>query len=382
MKVAFVYGAYPPIRDGGAGFVRNLGRALATKGVKVSVITTSKIASSYTAAYRDDIQVLPVIDHWNLSRANFKQLRKPLNRVSPDVVHTIFPSATFGRSYHLPMLIKLACRVPLVTTLYGFAFRKGSLGNRLAITTLLHISDLLASDNDLVINSIKRYLPYLKGRLRYLPSGTNIPNEAMSRYSRLELRHRYSLDKDSFYICYFGYLDWERGLENIFQAVRLLCERGCNIRVIMIGGNPYHSNKEYFAKLAHLITQLNLDPYVIWTGFCSEEQVAHYFLCSDICVLPFRRNTTGRSSLPAALSFGLPVITTSHKKILFSLIDHDNVILVPPDDVVQLANAIYELISDPDLCKRLGQSAFRLWQTQFSWDAVTKKALDIYAELT
>ena len=381
MKVAFVYGAYPPIRDGGAGFLKNLAYHLVNLGVEVSVITTSKIAANYSVESQDKIQVLPVIEDWSLSLANFNQLRKALDCAKPDVAHTIFPSSTWGGSYHLPMLIKFARSAPLVTTLYGFAFRRGSMGNRLAIMTLLHVSDRLSSDNDFVIGIIKRYLPYLKGRLRYLPSGSNIPNEAMNRYTGLELRHRYNLDKDSFYVCHFGYLDRTRGIEVLFNAVKLLRDKGRDVRVIMIGGSPYHGNKEYFAKLSKLITQLNLDPYVVWTGFCSEEQVAHYFLCSNACVLPFRKNTTGRSSLPAALSFGLPVVTTSKEKSIFSLRDHENVLLVPPGDVNRLENAIDELIDDSELRKRLGRAAYELWETEFSWDSIARRALKVYLEV-
>jgi len=100
-----------------------------------------------------------------------------------------------------------------------------------------------------------------------------------------------------------------------------------------------------------------------------------------VCVLPFRQNTTGRSSLPAALAFGLPVITTSKTKTLFSLRDHENVILVPPDDIPSLAGAIGELIDQPNLRRNLGEAAFKLWQEEFSFEVIGRRTLSIYQEV-
>ena len=149
----------------------------------------------------------------------------------------------------------------------------------------------------------------------------------------------------------------------------------------MIGGNPYGTGRQRYEELSNLSRRLDLEPYLTWTGFCSEEEVAHYLMCSDLCVLPFRQNTTGRSSLPAALSFGLPLITTSRTKTLYSLRDHQNVILVPPDDVSSLAEAIGELSTQPELRRRLGEAAFKLWHEEFSFDVIARRALAIYQEV-
>lgn len=381
MKVAFIYGAYPPIPDGGAGFLKNLAHNLVKMGVEVSVITTSKIASSYNSIHSEGLNILPVINDWKLNLQNFKQLRKVLKETRPDIVHTIFPCATFGNDYQIPMLIKLACSKPLVTTLYGFSFLSGNFRMRLAILTLLHCSDRLLSDNDFVIGIINKYLRYLRKKICYIPSGSNIPNDIVKNLTKETLRQQYSISPNSFYICYFGYIDWTRGLENLFYAVKIVSERGYDVKVVMIGGNPFKSNKKYFEDLSILISELKLESQVIWTGFCDEEQVAHYFICSDICVLPFRRNTTGRSSLAAALSFGLPLITTSYNKELFSLRDHENVILVPPDNTYSLANAIIELINDPKLRFEMGQAAYNLWKSHFAWDVIAKNTLKIYEEV-
>jgi glycosyltransferase involved in cell wall biosynthesis len=381
MKVAFLYAAYPPIPDGGAGFLKNLSETLTQMGVEVSVITTSQVASAYPERTDGAIRLYPVMDDWRISRGNYQKLRDLLRRIQPEVIHTIFPSSSVGRGYQSPMLVKLIAPQPLITTLYGFAFRSGGLGSRLAILNLLHLSDRLLSDNDFVIGILRRYLPHLRKKLSYLPSGSNIPNELGQHCRRESVRSQYGLAPEALYVCHFGYLDRTRDLESLFQAVRIQRRRARDVRVVMIGGDPFGIGRPRYEELSGLISRLDLEPYVTWTGFCAPEQVAHYLRCSDLCILPFRRNTTGRSSLPVALSFGLPVITTSRTKALFSLKDHENVILVPPNDVPSLAAAMGELCDHPALRQRLGQAGFKLWQEEFSFEVIGKRVLSIYQEV-
>ena len=381
MKIAFLYGAYPPIPDGGAGFLKNMAESLLHLGAEVSVITSALLASAYRNGADDNIRLYPVIEDWLISVKNFRIMRNILDHIQPDVVHTIFPSSSVGKGYQAPMLIKFAASQPLITTLYGFSFRTGSLGSRLAILTLLHLSDRLFSDNDYVIEMLRSYLPHLRKKLVYMPSGSNISNVPLQNYNKPNLRFQYSLNSDALYICHFGYLDQTRNLESLFQAVKMQRTSGKDVRVIMIGGNPFKTGRQRYEELSNLIRQLDLHPYVTWTGFCGEEQVAHYLKCSDLCVLPFRKNTTGRSSLPAALAFGLPVITTSKTKTLFSLRDHENVVLVPPNDIPRLSEAIGELSDQPNLRRRIGEAGFRLWQEEFSFEVLGQKALSIYQEV-
>jgi glycosyltransferase involved in cell wall biosynthesis len=381
MKIAFVYGAYPPIPDGGAGFLNNLADSLVKLGEEISVITTSKVAAFYNNNPAGPVRMFPVIDDWRISIKNYRQFEGLFRNIQPDIIHTIFPSSSVGSRYQSPMLLKFAARKPLVTTLYGFSIRGGSLGSRLASLTLLHCSDRLTSDNDFVIRILQSYLPYLSNKMRYLPSGSNISNEPLRVFSKASLRSKYGFEPSAFYICHFGYLDMTRNLESLLEAVKIQRDRGIDLRVTMIGGNPFNTGRPRYEQLSNLAQELGLERYITWTGFSDEEQIAHYLMCSDICVLPFRRNTTGRSSLPAALSFGLPVITTSHTKTLFSLRDHDNVILVPPDDVSSLSGAMGELIDDAALRQRLGEAGLKLWREEFSFEVIAKKTLDIYKEI-
>jgi glycosyltransferase involved in cell wall biosynthesis len=55
--------------------------------------------------------------------------------------------------------------------------------------------------------------------------------------------------------------------------------------------------------------------------------------------------------------------------------------LVPPDEVPSLSAAIGELSDHPELRLKLGEAAFTLWQEEFSFEVIGKRALSIYQEV-
>ena len=93
----------------------------------------------------------------------------------------------------------------------------------------------------------------------------------------------------------------------------------------------------------------------------------------------------------AALVHGLPIVTTYCARLpksgrlrksmvsqrLPSLRDGENVLLVPPDDVAALTEAIACLADTPELRQKLGQGA-KETSKAFGWDSIAEKTLEVY----
>jgi glycosyltransferase involved in cell wall biosynthesis len=75
------------------------------------------------------------------------------------------------------------------------------------------------------------------------------------------------------------------------------------------------------------------------------------------------------------------VITTANADVLFSLVDHHNVLLVPPDDPLGLKQAIDELITSPLIRAQIGSRGQELFEQEFSWAAIADRLLRVYGEL-
>jgi len=392
-KVVLIFGTYPPMRDGGADFVYNLSTRLAQKGVEVYVITASLVSKYYQGLGPDcNPKVLPIIDQWNFNGLNFGSLRlfaQTLRQIAPDVINLIYPSSYFGNEYKLPFFIKFISRRPLVTTFFSLFKTGSSLFTKLGTLSLILFSNRLVSHDDEYIQFFNKYFPFKKSKTFFIPVGSNMP-VVNNLIERNELRKHYGLATDKTYLSFIGSMDISKGVDTLLEALRILIDRGFkDVRLIMVGsgdvermaeGQGYAPKMfEYGKKIFDLQEKLNLSNYIIWTPYLPPQDFNNYILCSDFCVLPFRGNTLGRSSLAVALSLGMPIITAGRANTPL-LRDGENVLLVPPDDPVRLAEDIVRLANSPKLRRILVKNSKELAKA-FSWDTIISRILNLYTRV-
>ena len=82
----------------------------------------------------------------------------------------------------------------------------------------------------------------------------------------------------------------------------------------------------------------------------------------------------------AALAHGLPIISTRPRVAMPELRHGENILLVPPDAPVALAEAIAGLADDAELQRRLGEGAARLAQS-FTWEKIAEKTEALYEKI-
>jgi starch synthase len=56
-------------------------------------------------------------------------------------------------------------------------------------------------------------------------------------------------------------------------------------------------------------------------------------------------------------------------------------LLVPPDDPTALADALNELLADPERGETMGAAGRRLVEQEFAWDLIARRTADLYAGL-
>jgi D-inositol-3-phosphate glycosyltransferase len=178
---------------------------------------------------------------------------------------------------------------------------------------------------------------------------------------------------------YFGYIYSNKGIETLFEALRLLSQRRSNVRLVMIGGDS-NSPKgiAYQRKILALADEIGINDRIKWTGEYAwdSEDGSLYLRSADACVFPFTHGVTlNRSSVSAAAAHGLPIITT-RGEVLESPFKHgQNMLLCPPNDPVSLAQAVEEVMDNVALRKRLSAGALELARDCFSWDKAVERTM-------
>ena len=102
-----------------------------------------------------------------------------------------------------------------------------------------------------------------------------------------------------------------------------------------------------------------------------------YLYSADACVLPFNDGVTlNRSTLGAAASHGLPIVTTKGMFLESPFIHQQNMLLCPPQDPRALALAIDSLMNSSALCQRLHRGALALAHEWYSWDKAVERTIE------
>ena len=185
-----------------------------------------------------------------------------------------------------------------------------------------------------------------------------------SIWDRTAARARLGLD-DGRYVVFTGSAMPNKGLDDLLEAVSVVGDP--RLRVLIVGS--FRHDPEYRQRL--------VDRYgsrVVLIGPRPHAEMPLFLTIADVVVLPQRvaRGTTAQvpGKVFEAMAMARPIVATAVSD-LPEILDGCGVI-VPPDSVDKLAEAIDRLLRRPDDARTLGQEARRRCQEHYSWDAMER----------
>ena len=81
------------------------------------------------------------------------------------------------------------------------------------------------------------------------------------------------------------------------------------------------------------------------------------------------------------MACGRPVVASNLPVVRELARDHADALLFSPDDPADLARCILAILNDPELARRLGESAARRARDRFSWRQAQKKLIRAYERM-
>ncbi len=400
MRVLLVTGEYPPMQGGVGDYTHELGVALGELGAEVHVLTSQAAQGDHPGPPSSSAEprVHARVPRWGWR--TWGVLREMIRGLRPDVVHVQYQAAAYGLHPALNLmpygLLRQGLPARLAVTFHDlrvpYLFPKAGPLRRWAVLRLARIADLAVATNTADFQELR-----MSGgvrRLELIPIGSNIRGQPPPGYDRAAWRARLGLDAGDVLLGYFGFLNASKGGETLIRALAELVRRGVPARLLMIGGQVGASdptNAAYLQRVRALIDRLGMAARVHWTGYVSQAEVSGHLLAVDVCVLPYQDGASfRRGSLMAALAHGLPIVTTRPPReypepeppgrSMPRLIDGGNVLLVPPEDPLAIADAVQRLLAAPALRATLAREARRLAEA-FRWDGIAARHLEVYGAL-
>lgn len=396
MRILFVTGEYPAMQGGVGDYTRRLAQALGTLGEDVHVLTHVDAGADHlrtdSAAYEPTVYPLLGQHGWHL----WGHTRRLMDEIQPDVVHIQYQSAAYGLHPSvnlLPWRLGLGRgRTPVFTTFHDlrvpYLFPKAGPLRWQSVLALAKGSEGSVATNP--ADWERLHHAGLGDRLHPIPIGSNIQCQLPAKYDRAAQRARWNAGPHTWLLCYFGFLNENKGGETLIRCLDALVRAGHPARLLMVGGKIGSSdptNTAYLAHVERLIDELGLTERVQWTGFTSTEEVSANLAAADCAVLPYKEGASLRhGSLMAALAHALPIVSThlagntsAAALAAFPMVkDGESALLVPPGEPIRLAEAVARVMAGESLRSHLSTSAAVL-SRQFSWEAIAQRHLRAYA---
>ncbi len=159
-----------------------------------------------------------------------------------------------------------------------------------------------------------------------------------------------------------------KGIDDLIRVVQLIMKDLNNFEVLIAGEGKLGK------KLKKLSSELGTTSKVKFLGFIRNEDLPSLYQSSDIFVLPSKKEGMSNSMLEAMAS-GLPIITTDVGGI--EELIKENGIVIPQGRIDVLADALTELILNPEKRRRMGIESREI-SSKMSWGNVAKRYYKIY----
>ena len=275
-------------------------------------------------------------------------------------VHWPFPHGLMGQ------VARFFSGAPLVIMSHGAEF---SLARRKKwvspfLKQSLRSADLLISNS----SDTARMVTSLSGRqCHVLPYGTTV-SAATAEQPNNEIPR----------VLFTGRLLERKGLDYLLKAVPQILAKHPAQFIITGDGDQR-------AKLEKLHQELGLGDSVKFLGFVTNEQLGHEYAKCDIWVNPAIIDSWGDAEglgvgAIEAYTYFKPVVAGNVGGIPDAVIDGVTGRLVPEKDSAALADAICELIADPEKRRRMGRNGFYFVQKAFSWKRIVTDLESLYRQ--
>lgn len=177
---------------------------------------------------------------------------------------------------------------------------------------------------------------------------------------------------DPLRLLYHGRVDRRKGSLDMLGALALLRYQGIRFAATISGIGPdYDSSRALAAKLG-----LDVD----FSGYADYDAAPALYQQADIFVSPTYAEGFSNTILEAMAS-GLPSVACYAVGVVDCLRDEENGLLVQPGDIPALATALRRMIQDRSLRARLAATALEECRRTYSWEAVGRQIMDVYAKV-
>ena len=406
MKILHVVQGYTPAIGGTEAVIQNLSERLTHRyGDEVTVFTTNTATNSklFWSPREPTVPVgveningvtvrrFPVFSYLGHTRHLLSKFADRMKLPFRDRFRALFNGPIiFGMTQEIARFkadVVLASSFPFLHMHYALVGGQRS-GKPVILFGALHTTDSWGFDRPMIYQAIKRaeaYVANSKFEKEYLINrtippakittiGVGIELEQFRNAEGYALRQRYGWN-DAPVIAFVGHLARRKGIHHLIKAMPSVWQRYPQAKLLLAGAdNNYTAQLEQ--EVSHFSTEAYPNRVIIKKNFSQEEKGGIFAAC-DVLVFPSSEESFGIVFLEA-WACRKPVIGLRVGAIPSIVEDGVDGLLTTPGNTVELAQAICQLLANPEQRRQLGAAGYQKVKSNYTWDIVTAKFREIY----
>lgn len=214
-------------------------------------------------------------------------------------------------------------------------------------------------------------------KVEFIPHGVDHQKfRPTSDYSDIDKKH--NLEGKKVILTVATLLYPYKGHDRVIKAMPKVLEKVPNAIYLIVGEGPLIKNLE------KLVKELNLEEKVIFAGYVAEADLPKYYNACDVFCMP----SGGDEKKGHVEGFGLvyleanacgkPVIGGRCGGTVDAIVDGETGLLVNPQDIDEIADALIKLLSDEKYARSLGTNGKRRVEQEFNWRLIAEKTREVY----
>ena len=369
--VLFIMDRLPRTLGGAESVLLNMVRLLPQDKFRCSLLTFELEPGSVFEKVPCALHVFPMKRTYDLNAARMAvRLAKLIRSERVDIVHTFFESSDIWGGFVTRMLTSAR----LVSSRRDMGILR-STKHRIAYR-------MMASFPDKILTVSSRVREFCIAADRVNPAkvitvynGVELPpprNVARGK----EMRARLGFPDDAQIILTVANVRRVKGLDVLLRAAAKVYERNSRAFFVIAGGVL---EEDYFQELQSLAQDLNITGRIRFVG--EQKPVQPLLEMSDVFVLPSRSEGFS-NALIEAMASELPCVATNVGGNAEAIEDGRNGLIVGPDDVGQLATAIFSLLKEQERAKAMALAARRTVESRFTPERMIADIVGVYESLS
>lgn len=188
------------------------------------------------------------------------------------------------------------------------------------------------------------------------------------------LRESYGIPKTAIVYCFIGRMVKDKGIKELVSSFIKINNTRPNTRLILVG--PFENDLDPLD--AYTDNQVKKHPAIIWVGF--QKDVRPYLVASDVFVFPSYREGFPNVVMQSG-AMGLPSIVSNINGCNEIVVDHENGLIIPPKDEVELYHAMAELHDNSSLREKLAKNSRPMILSRYDQNYIWGELLREYRQL-